>query len=185
MMMRSFHELLADWAAAVAGTPWPAPPLYDGPDYQLSGFCEDSRIASPDTLFVARVRLSSDGHRWLGPALAGGARLLMGQRPLADLGLALPTGATYWQVPDTAIALAWLAAAFYGFPARQLAMIGITGSDGKTTTSSILYAILRDAGIAAGLISTVHATFGEQIEHLPLHVTTPKPPGATISAPHG
>ena len=176
MMTHSLQELLAAWAAAVAGTDLPAPPAYSGPDYQLSGFCEDSREAGPETLFVARVRLSSDGHRWIGPALANGARLVMGQRPLAELGLQLPEGATYWQVPDTAIALAWLAAAFYGFPARQLVMIGVTGSDGKTTTSSILYAILRHAGIAAGLISTVHAAFGDQIEHLPLHVTTPEAP---------
>ena len=176
MMTHSLQELLAAWAAAVAGTDLPAPPAYSGPDYQLSGFCEDSREAGPGTLFVARVRLSSDGHRWIGPALANGARLVMGQQPLAELGLELPEGATYWQVPDTAIALAWLAAAFYGFPARQLVMIGVTGSDGKTTTSSILYAILRHAGIAAGLISTVHAAFGDQIEHLPLHVTTPEAP---------
>ena len=176
MLTRSFKALLADWAAAVTNSNLPQPPAYQGPDYQLTGFTEDSRQAASDLMFVVRVRPTSDGHRWAGPAFAAGTMLMMGQKSAADLGVTIPAGATYWQVKDTALTLAYLAAAFYGFPSRHLAVVGVTGSDGKTTTASMIYAILRHAGLKVGMLSTVHAAIEGETEHLPLHVTTPEAP---------
>jgi UDP-N-acetylmuramoyl-L-alanyl-D-glutamate--2,6-diaminopimelate ligase len=137
---------------------------------------ENSREVEPGVAFVARVRAGSDGHRYIEQALARGASLVVAQRPLTDLNLSLPAGVGYLQVPDTAAALAWLAAAWHGFPSRQLTMIGITGTDGKTSTANILYEILQAAGIRAGLLSTVRAVVGATEEPLALHVTTPEAP---------
>jgi UDP-N-acetylmuramoyl-L-alanyl-D-glutamate--2,6-diaminopimelate ligase len=70
-------------------------------------------------------------------------------------------------------ALTWLAAAFYGFPARKLTVIGVTGTDGKTTTSNLIYKILVAAEIRAGMISTVNAVIGDEVLDTGFHVTTP------------
>ncbi len=70
-------------------------------------------------------------------------------------------------------AFAWLNAAWHGFPARKLIMIGVTGTDGKTTTSNLIHSILTAAGIKAGLISTVNAVIGERVLDTGLHTTTP------------
>jgi UDP-N-acetylmuramoyl-L-alanyl-D-glutamate--2,6-diaminopimelate ligase len=80
------------------------------------------------------------------------------------------------RVPASAEALAWLCAAFNGFPARKMVMIGVTGTDGKTTTCNLIYSILIAAGIKAGLISTVNAVIGGQILDTGLHTTTPDAP---------
>jgi UDP-N-acetylmuramoyl-L-alanyl-D-glutamate--2,6-diaminopimelate ligase len=74
------------------------------------------------------------------------------------------------------LALAWLAAAWHDFPARQLVMIGVTGTDGKTTTANFLFEVLQVAGYASGLLSTVRAVVGAVEEPLALHVTTPEAP---------
>ncbi|MBI4770117.1 MAG: hypothetical protein HY784_06815, partial [Chloroflexi bacterium] len=79
-------------------------------------------------------------------------------------------------VPDTREALAWLSAAWHNFPARRLVMIGVTGTDGKTTTASLIHHILRTAGLRAGLISTVSAVIGDQTLDTGFHVTTPDAP---------
>lgn len=173
---RQLHELLAVWQAAVAGTSHPQPPPYDGPDLALTHFTEKTSEVAPGACFVARVRTGSDGHPYIDQAIARGASLILAQRPPGEVGVAVPAGTVYWQVPDTAEALAWLAAAWEEFPSRQLVMIGITGTDGKTTTANLLFAILRAAGIRAGLLSTIRAVIGDEEEPLALHVTTPEAP---------
>jgi UDP-N-acetylmuramoyl-L-alanyl-D-glutamate--2,6-diaminopimelate ligase len=72
--------------------------------------------------------------------------------------------------------LAYLSAAYQGFPARKLTMVGITGTDGKTTTSNMLYQVLQEAGIQTGMISTVNAVLGRQVVDTGFHVTTPDSP---------
>lgn len=72
--------------------------------------------------------------------------------------------------------MAHLAAAFYGFPARKLTMIGVTGTDGKTTTCNLLYQILLAAGLKTGMISTVNALIGDEVLDTGFHVTTPDSP---------
>ncbi len=77
---------------------------------------------------------------------------------------------------DTRQALAYLAAAYYDFPARKMTVIGVTGTDGKTTTTNMIYHILLKAGIKTGMISTVNAVIGEEMLDTGFHVTTPEAP---------
>ena len=172
---RSLWWLLREWQTAVSNC-HPQPPHYTGPDVIIHQFVEDSRLVEPGAAFVARVRVGSDGHSYIGQAVARGASLVIAQRPLTDLNLNVPANVGYLYVADTAEALAWLAAAWHGFPSRQLTLIGITGTDGKTSTANILYEILRAAGIQTGLLSTVRAVIGTTEEPLALHVTTPEAP---------
>ncbi|MFN2222748.1 MAG: UDP-N-acetylmuramoyl-L-alanyl-D-glutamate--2,6-diaminopimelate ligase, partial [Chloroflexota bacterium] len=172
---RSLHRLLASWRAAATGTDQPRPPAYDGPDVQLTGIVEHTAHVKPGACFVARVRTGSDGHPYIGQAVKRGAALIVGQRHPAALGIDLE-GVPYLRVQDTAMAEAWLAAAWYGFPSREMVMIGITGTDGKTTTANLLFSILRYAGLKAGMLSTIRAAIGDEAEPLALHVTTPEAP---------
>jgi UDP-N-acetylmuramoyl-L-alanyl-D-glutamate--2,6-diaminopimelate ligase len=80
------------------------------------------------------------------------------------------------QVNDSRKALAYVSAAFYGFPARKLTVIGVTGTDGKTTTVNLIHSILKAAGIRAGIISTVNAIIGDETLDTGFHVTTPEAP---------
>jgi UDP-N-acetylmuramoyl-L-alanyl-D-glutamate--2,6-diaminopimelate ligase len=80
----------------------------------------------------------------------------------------------YLKVDDTRAALARLAAAWYGYPARDLVVLGVTGTDGKTTTANLVYKILINAGFKAGMVSTVNAVIGDQILDTGFHVTTPE-----------
>ena len=173
---KRLSELLAAWGRAVEGTDHPQPPAYDGPDVAITRFTEKSGEVEPGAAFVARVRTGSDGHPYINDAIARGASLILAQRPAAEVGAAVPPGVAYVGVPDTAVALAWLSAAWEGFPSRQLVMVGITGTDGKTTTANILFNVLRAAGIRAGLLSTIKADIGGAEELLELHVTTPESP---------
>jgi UDP-N-acetylmuramoyl-L-alanyl-D-glutamate--2,6-diaminopimelate ligase len=172
---KTLFSLLSDWAAAVEGRPLPKPPDCDGPDISLSGFVEHTDDVAPGKCFVARVRTGSDGHAYIGKAVAAGASLILGQRPVAELAGALGD-IPYLRVKDTAVALAWLAAAWHGFPSRRLVMIGVTGTDGKTTTTNLIFQILKSAGLQAGMISTIKASIGDEEEPLELHVTTPEAP---------
>jgi UDP-N-acetylmuramoyl-L-alanyl-D-glutamate--2,6-diaminopimelate ligase len=80
------------------------------------------------------------------------------------------------QVPDARQALAYLAALLHGFPAGKLTLIGVTGTDGKTTTVNLIYQILLAAGVRAGMISTVNAVLDDRVAETGLHVTTPDAP---------
>ena len=173
---RSLHQLLSTWRATVAGTSHPQPPPYTGPDVALTGFTEKTSEVEPGMAFVARVRTGSDGHPYIGQALARGASLILAQRPAEEVGVVAPPGVVYLTVADTAETLAWLAAAWEGFPSQSLVVIGITGTDGKTSTANILFSILRAAGLRAGLLSTIRAVIGDEEEPLALHVTTPEAP---------
>lgn len=173
---QQLSKLLAAWSAAVTGTSHPHPPRYDGPDAAITRFTEKTSEVEPGVAFVARVRTGSDGHPYIGRAIERGASLILAQRTPDELGLVAPPGMGWLTVPDTAEALAWLSAAREGFPSRELVVIGITGTDGKTTTANILFAILRAAGVRAGLLSTIKADIGGAEELLELHVTTPESP---------
>ena len=113
----------------------------------VSGICFDSREVEPGHLFVAFPGINTDGHDYIGKAVANGAVAVVGQREILDC--AVP----YIRVKNTREAIAHLAAAFYDHPARKLTVIGVTGTDGKTTTSNLIYQILLAAGIKAGLIT--------------------------------
>jgi len=163
---KSLKKLLSDWAGAVSGTNLTQPPAYAGPDVMLTSLVEHSSKVEEGSCFVARVRTGTDGHAYIDRAVAKGAGLLLGQRDPSDLDVDL-AGTTYLQVDDSAVAEAWLAAAWYGFPSRQLV---------KTTTVNILFNILRAAGIRVGMLSTLKASVGGDDEPLAPHVTTPEAP---------
>lgn len=133
---------------------------------------EDNRQVEPGGLFVARIGRSTDGHHYIPDAIQRGAAAIVGQRPPSEAASAVP----YVQVENAGLALAYLAAAQAGFPARGLIMIGVTGTDGKTSTTNLIYSILKAAGVQAGMISTINAVIGDETLDTGLHVTTPSAP---------
>ena len=133
---------------------------------------EDARLLEPGGVFVARRGLSTDGHQFIPQAVKKGAAAIVGEiEPPQDL--ACP----YVQVKQPQQAIGVLAAAYYGFPSRHLTVIGVTGTDGKTTTSTLIHSVLNAiTGGQAGYISTISADLGAEAEDTGLHVTTPGAP---------
>ena len=138
---------------------------------EITGITDDSRQVTPGGLFVAVAGLSVDGHRFIPQALDAGARAIVGERPRAAL--ELPAAFPYIRVSDTREALGRLHAAWHHHPARKLTLIGVTGTDGKTTTTTLIYEILRAASVPVGMISTVDARIGAETLDTGLHTTTP------------
>ena len=136
-------------------------------DISISRVTADSREVIPGALFVACPGESFDGHDFIEQAVAAGASAVVGEKDIK--GLSVP----YIKTENAREKLAYLASAFYGNPSRKLIMIGVTGTDGKTTTSNILHKILEVAGFKVGLISTVNAVIGDQELDTGFHVTTP------------
>ncbi len=127
----------------------------------------DSRKIEDGDLFMAVSGEHFDGHDYISKAIEQGATAIVGEQKIKNLPI------PYIRVENARQALAHLAAAYYDYPARSLVMIGITGTDGKTTTANFLYQILRTAGLKAGMISTVNAIIGDEILDTGFHVTTP------------
>ncbi|HUT72813.1 MAG TPA: UDP-N-acetylmuramoyl-L-alanyl-D-glutamate--2,6-diaminopimelate ligase [Desulfatiglandales bacterium] len=137
-------------------------------DIEISGLTTDSRKVKDGYLFIALKGSNENGHRYLADAVQKGARALVVQD--AETGL---SGATVVRLPDTRGALFDLADRFYNYPARHMDLIGITGTNGKTTTSYFLESILREAGKEVGVIGTINYRFkGNSFE---ASLTTPDP----------
>lgn len=136
-------------------------------DTTITGLSINSRLVKRGDLFVALRGGAFDGHDFIPQAIANGATAVAGDRELS--GLAAP----YVRLENSREALTWLAAAFYGWPGRKLTVIGVTGTDGKTTTTNLIYRILLASGIKAGMISTVNAVIGDRVLDTGFHVTTP------------
>lgn len=118
----------------------------------LSGVNYDSTEVTPGAVFVAIRGKWRDGHAYISDALRAGALLIVGTDPTpADF----PTGCIYARVTDARKALATLAAAFYGRPSERMAVVGVTGTDGKTSVTNLIDAILEASGWRSGLMSTV------------------------------
>jgi UDP-N-acetylmuramoyl-L-alanyl-D-glutamate--2,6-diaminopimelate ligase len=137
-------------------------------DATVTGIAHDSRKVGPGSLFVAIKGANTDGHNYIPDAIRQGAAGVIGTQEPHDLPV------PYVQVANSREALAYLAAAFYNHPARHLTVIGVTGTDGKTTTSNLIYHILQAAGVKAGMISTVNAVIGDEFLDTGFHVTTPE-----------
>ena len=131
----------------------------------------DSHAVRPDAIFVALRGTNTDGHRFVRHAIANGARAVVVESPHP---LKVPAGVTLVRVADTRRALSAMAAAFYGDPSRALDVIGITGTNGKTTASRMIAAILNAADVPCGVIGTVGAEF--RTKSWQLRNTTPLPP---------
>src|SRR5512139_3941253 len=125
-------------SAIVREFPYPYEPFAG--DAEISGVVSDSRLVEPGYLFVALAGGSTDGHRYIRSALERGAAAVAGTESIA------PLEVPYLRVNDSRMALPYLAAAFYSYPARKMTMIGVTGTDGKTTTTNMIYQILLSAG---------------------------------------
>jgi UDP-N-acetylmuramoyl-L-alanyl-D-glutamate--2,6-diaminopimelate ligase len=153
-------------------------------DVEIEGICADSRRLRPGDLFVAIPGVHVDGHRFIGDALRRGAAAVVGELPPGEVDHGSGGDFAYVRVPCSREAWGWACAAWHGFPSRRLTLIGVTGTDGKTTTVSLTHAVLRAAGISTGMISTVKAFIpsmasgqdgGSEVE-TGLHTTTPDPP---------
>lgn len=127
----------------------------------------DSRKVVPGTLFFATRGTQADGHAYIPAAVAAGAAAVVCEELPAER----PAGVTFVQVPDSTVALGQVASAFYGHPSRRLKLVGVTGTNGKTTTATLLYRMFRRLGYKAGLISTVVYCVDER--EIPSTHTTP------------
>jgi UDP-N-acetylmuramoyl-L-alanyl-D-glutamate--2,6-diaminopimelate ligase len=148
------HNGVAVDPVAVAATP-------------LAGVSDDSRLVRVGELFVAVPGEHADGHDHVAAALAAGAAAAIVERPLRGVdGVQLV-------VERSASALAAAAAWWYGDPSRELDVVGVTGTDGKTTTTFLIAAALEAAGIATGLVGTIETRVGPVRQRTAEHVTTP------------
>ncbi len=135
---------------------------------EITGIVFDSRKVQPGDLFVALVGGKNDGHGFIPDAIQRGAVAVVGTANLEDLEI------PYFKVADSRRALAYLAATFYDFPSRHLTMIGVTGTDGKTTTANLIFSVLEASGLQTGMITTVNAVIGNRVLDTGFHVTTPE-----------
>ena len=137
-----------------------------GGDVEISGVCYDTRELAPGELFVALPGYKTDGHRFLAEAVEKGARAAVCQRAPAAPG-------PWIVVPDARAALAVLSANWFGHPAEELNVLAVTGTNGKTTTTYLLKAVLEGVlGARVGLIGTNQNLIGDTA--LPAHRTTPE-----------
>ncbi|MGQ9687314.1 MAG: UDP-N-acetylmuramoyl-L-alanyl-D-glutamate--2,6-diaminopimelate ligase [Desulfobaccales bacterium] len=133
----------------------------------IPGLAYHSQKVVPGGVFVALRGARTDGHRFLNEALGRGARVVVTEEPLKP-----PSGVTVVRVPQARLALAHLSAAFYDHPSQEMVLVGITGTNGKTTTSFLLESILRAAGHRVGVVGTVNYRAGDQTWPAPM--TTPE-----------
>ncbi len=147
-----------------------------GRETDVQSINADSRQVQPGDLFVAIPGVYVDGHRFIPDAVKKGAAVVVGERPCSELPIPPSDDWTYVRVPNAREAWGWLSAAWERFPARKITLVGVTGTDGKTTTTNLIYHILRAAGLNVGMISTVNARIGDEENDTGLHTTTPDPP---------
>ena len=136
-------------------------------DVQVGNIQFDSRKVSDGTLFVAQRGTKVDGHDYIEGAVEQGAVAVVCE----VLPKSLKEGVAYVKVPDSSEALGMMAANFYGHPSEQLKLIGITGTNGKTTTVTLLHRMFRMLGHHVGLVSTIVNKIDE--EEIPTGHTTP------------
>jgi UDP-N-acetylmuramoyl-L-alanyl-D-glutamate--2,6-diaminopimelate ligase len=137
------------------------------PEMEIQGLYYDSRQVVPGGLFFALKGVAADGHRFIGSALQAGAAAVVVEDESP-----VPAGVARVIVADARQAMSRMAAVFYGNPTARLPLVGITGTNGKTTTSYLLEAILEEAGMPAAVLGTVNYRFREQV--FPAPNTTPE-----------
>jgi len=151
-------ELLTDLpAAAVSGRA----------DVEISGVAAHHEAVVPGAVFVAVRGFTHDGHAFVPAAVSRGAAAVVVERPVE-----VPPGVVQVRVDDTRLAAALLSSAFYGHPSRHLAVIGVTGTNGKGTTAHLIEALLAADGRRCGIIGTTGARVGA--ETVGLDRTTPE-----------
>ncbi len=139
--------------------------LQGDPSTPISGLAYHTRDVAAGTLFCCVPGVAHDGHRFAGQAVAAGASALLCER---ETGEPVP----YIIVPSVRRAMAAVAAQWYGHPSRELRVVGITGTNGKTTTSYLIARIFEEAGLPSGLLGTVVNRIGGR--EWPVQLTTPE-----------
>ena len=147
--MKQLNELLADVRAL---------DIRGSVAREISALEYDSRKVEADNCFFAVVGTASDGHNYIPMAVERGAKAIVCQR----LPESLSDDVAYIVVEDTNEAMAMMAAAYYDHPSEELRLVGVTGTNGKTTTATLLYDMTMAMGYRAGLISTVVYRIGEE-----------------------
>ncbi|MCZ6837045.1 MAG: UDP-N-acetylmuramoyl-L-alanyl-D-glutamate--2,6-diaminopimelate ligase [Planctomycetota bacterium] len=137
-------------------------------DIIITNIVEDSRLANPGDLFIARSGGHYDGRQFISEAVSKGASCI-----LSDDKGALPDNSVGLLTKDVPLATAMLAERFHGHPSRRLKLVGITGTNGKTTTAHIVHQILNASGIHCGQLGTIQTDDGATIT--PTRLTTPPP----------
>ena len=136
-------------------------------DQEIHGIRIDSRQVGPGKLFVALPGTRVDGHDFIPQVMDAGCSAIVGMRMPDNL----PEGVAFIQVSDTSLIVGPLASAFYNHPSHHLKLIGITGTNGKTTVATLLYRLFNAAGFKCGLISTVENLIASRV--IPATHTTP------------
>jgi UDP-N-acetylmuramoyl-L-alanyl-D-glutamate--2,6-diaminopimelate ligase len=139
------------------------------PDQAVNALTFDSREVKPGTMFFAIKGTAADGHTYIAQTITQGAKVIVCQ----DLPTTLADEVTYVQVEDTGVALGIVASNFYGNPSTKLKLVGVTGTNGKTTIATLLYQLFMGLGYHVGLISTVQNQINMQV--VPATHTTPNP----------
>ncbi|MBQ5691273.1 MAG: UDP-N-acetylmuramoyl-L-alanyl-D-glutamate--2,6-diaminopimelate ligase, partial [Alistipes sp.] len=121
-------------------------------DVEVTSLTYDSRAAEAGSCFFAVAGTAVDGHNFIASAIERGAQVVVCQRIPDEVKGA---DCTFVVVADTNLAMGDMAAAYYGHPSRELKVVGVTGTNGKTTIASLLYDLMQSMGYKAGLISTV------------------------------
>lgn len=138
-------------------------------DVEVNGVEIDSRLVKKGNLFVAMRGTQTDGHKFIGAAVEKGAVAVVCEEvPQGEF-----NGVCFVKVKSTMDAVGAIATAFYGNPTEHLRLVGVTGTNGKTTTATLLYELFTELGYKCGLISTVRNLIAG--EELPAHQTTPDP----------
>ena len=127
----------------------------------------DSRKVLPGTMFVALRGTQTDGHEYIDTAVNLGAAAILCE----ELPEVINPDVTYIKVPDSAEAMGFLASAFYDHPSQKLTLIGVTGTNGKTSVATFLFQLFRGLGYRCGLLSTVQNQVEEEV--IPSTHTTP------------
>ena len=156
--MRAARELLKDLKYKVVS---------GSIDLNVSELVYNTKKIRKECMFVCIKGATFDSHDVAGEAAENGASVIVAERPVD-----VPEGTTVVLVEDTRYALARISAAYFGYPAKKLKVIGITGTKGKTTTTFMIRSILEHAGIPTGLIGTIEVIIGDK--HIPAHNTTPE-----------
>ncbi len=156
---------LSELTATVAGAVEVPAHAGDSGSPAIAGLAYDSRAVEPGSLFFCVSGFRSDGHRFAPQAVEQGATALVTERPLG-------LGVAEVRVASARAAMAPMAARFYGDPSRELAVVGVTGTNGKTTSAYLIRALLEAAGRQCGLLGTVKSVIGG--EERPVERTTPE-----------
>lgn len=151
---------LSEYAAEVEGA------VLCGKDVTIGGLCTDSRVAGTGDLFFCFRGTREDAHAFAADAVARGAAAIVCERKL-------PLDCPQLVVADGREAMARISALYYGHPERALRTVGVTGTNGKTTTATMISEILTAAGMKTGLIGTLGARYGKVV--VPPSLTTPDP----------